>query len=126
MAGSPVFRQLLSIDRRLPAASAATAAITAVTVSTAATAATTTAATRPSATATTWPSTATTTAEPATATAATRSSTTAASATALPRRTSFVDHNVAAHEILAIQTLNGAVGFFVVIDLDKSEPARLP
>jgi hypothetical protein len=27
---------------------------------------------------------------------------------------------------MAVQTLNGALGFLVAVDLDKPEPARLP
>ena len=49
-----------------------------------------------------------------------------ATAAAFTRGTGFVDDNVAAHEIMAVQTLNGAVGFFVTLDLDKPEPAWLP
>jgi hypothetical protein len=99
---------------RLPAAVAAApaAAITAVTVPASAT----------TATATTAPSSAAP-AKAATATAAARSS--SAATAALTRGTSFVDNNVAAHEIVAVQTLDGALGFLVAIDLDKSEPAWL-
>ena len=50
----------------------------------------------------------------------------ATSATAFTRGPGFVDDNVAAHEIVAVQTLDGALGFLVAIDLDKSEPAWLP
>ncbi len=101
---------------RLPAAvpTATAAAIAAVTVPASATTATaTTAAPSPTATA-----------KAATATAAARSP--PASTAALTRRTSFVDDNVAAHEIVAVQSLDGALGFLVAIDLDKSEPAWLP
>jgi hypothetical protein len=110
----------LSCAAQLPAAvSAATAAaIAAVTVPASATAATaTTTAARSSSAATT--------AKAAAATAAARSSS-AATAAALTRRTSFIDNNIAAHEIVAVQTLDSALGFLVAIDLDKSEPAWLP
>lgn len=97
---------------RLPAAvPTATAAIAAVTVPASATAATTTTA-APSPTATA-----------KAATAAARSS--SATAATLTRRPGFVDDNVAAHEIVAVQTLDGALGFLIAIDLDKSEPAWL-
>jgi hypothetical protein len=49
-----------------------------------------------------------------------------ASASALAGWPGFVDDNVAAHEIVAVQSLDGALGFLVAIDLDKSEPAWLP
>src|SRR6266436_1196730 len=58
-------------------------------------------------------------ATPATAPAAT-------SAPTFTRWASFVDDNIAAHEIMSVQTLNGAFGFLVAIDLDKPEPAWLP
>jgi hypothetical protein len=101
----------------LPAtvSAAPAAAITAVTVPASATAATATAGS----------SSATTTAVAATA-AATAGSPSATTATAFSRRPGFIDNNVAAHEIVAVQSLDGALGFFVAIDLDKSEPARLP
>jgi len=67
-------------------------------------------------------STSTTAAGPSTATAGPSS----ASATAFAGGTRFVDDNITAHEILAVQRLYGAVGLFVAVDLDKSEPARLP
>lgn len=101
---------------RLPAAvpTATTAAIAAVTIpATSTAAAATTAAASPS-----------TTAKAAPATAAARAS--SATAATLTRRTSFVDDNVAAHEIVAVQSLDGALGFLVAIDFDKSEPAWLP
>jgi hypothetical protein len=115
----PGFLANLNYWRCLPAAiSAATAAaIAAVTVPASATAAT--------ATATTGSSSATTTAVAATA-AATAGSPSATTATAFSRRPGFIDNNVAAHEIVAVQSLDGALGFFVTIDLDKPEPAWLP
>ncbi len=78
------------------------------------------------------PASTTTAGPPATTTeAATRSSSTSAawppasSTTTFTGWPGFVDHNVAAHEIMAVQSLHGAVGFLVAIDLNKSEPARL-
>ena len=71
----------------------------------------------------------------ATASAATSSSSAAEAAATAPAptatttlawRASFVDDYVAAHEVLAVESLNGALGFLVVIDLDKPEPAWLP
>jgi hypothetical protein len=108
---------LLSRAARLPAAIAAApaAAIPAVTVPASTTAATAPAPPSPAAPAT---------AKAATPTAAARSS--SAAPAALTRWTSFVDDDVAAHEIVAVQTLDGALGFLVAIDLDKSEPAWLP
>ena len=41
------------------------------------------------------------------------------------RRPCFVDDDLAAHQILAVQSLYGALGVFVVIDFNKSEPAWL-
>jgi hypothetical protein len=46
-------------------------------------------------------------------------------APALSRWPRFIDHNIPAHEIVAIQPLNGALGFFIAIDFDKPEPAWL-
>jgi hypothetical protein len=97
---------------RLPAAISAATTITAVAVPASATAATATAA-APS------PSAATT-AEAATAAPASTAS------TALARGPSLVHYNIATHEIVAIQSLYGAFGFLVAIDLHKSEAAWLP
>ena len=104
--GSPVSILLIQL-RTLPAA---VASIAAVAVS-AAPAATAPAATSSSAS--------------APAEAATTASAPAAS-TAFAWRASFVDDYVAAHEVLAVESLNGALGFLVVIDFDKPEPAWLP
>jgi hypothetical protein len=96
----------------LPAAISAAAAIASVTVPASATsAAATSAAPSPAATATTE------------AAAAATASTTTASFTGRPR---LIDDNVAAHKIVAVESLDGALGFFVAIYLDKSEPAWLP
>jgi hypothetical protein len=48
-----------------------------------------------------------------------------ASPAAFARRTGLVDDNVAAHEIVAVKSLNGALGFFVIVNFDKTEPAWL-
>jgi len=109
--------KLLFSVQRLPAAvSAATAAaISAVAVPAATTAASATATARPSTASAAIAATATAAAprSPATPTAP------------FTRRTSFIDDDVAAHEIVAVQSLDGALGFLVAIDLDKSEPAGL-
>jgi hypothetical protein len=112
--------QILIVGRRLPAtvATASAATITAISSTPAASPSTATAAT--SATAATPASAITATPTPAARPA------TAASAPTFTRRASFVDDNIAAHEIMAVQTLNGALGFLVAIDLDKPEPAWLP
>jgi hypothetical protein len=112
--GSPGSQSsILSCLGQLPAAitAASAAAIAAVTVPATAPAATAT----PTASA----SSATATAEAATAAPA------ASATTAFTRGPGFVDHDVTAHEIVAVQSLDGALGFLVAIDLDKSEPARL-
>jgi hypothetical protein len=70
----------------------------------------------------------TTPAAPSTASASAKPATTApttASTAALPRWPRFVDDNIAAHEIMAVQSLNGTLGFLIAIDFDESEPARL-
>jgi len=106
--------RFLSCTARLPAAvSAATAAaITAVAVP----------ASAPAATA---PTTAASSSAPATAEAA-ATAPASPTAPAFSRGTGFVDDNITAHEIVAVQSLDGALGFLVAIDLDKSEPAWLP
>jgi hypothetical protein len=107
--------------RDLPAPIATATAIPAITVpasSATATSATASAA-RPSATTTAIAATASTS-----STAAGPSS--SATTSAFTRRASFVDDNITAHEIVAIQSLNGALGFLVAIHFHKSESARLP
>ena len=69
------------------------------------------------------PATTSTAKAPATTATASRSCSTTASA--FTRRTSFVDDDIAAHKIVAVQPLDGALGFLIAIDLDKSEPAWL-
>jgi len=104
--------EFLSGTVRLPAAVSSAAAIAAVTVP--ASAPTATAATASASSSTTAPAEAATTA-PASAAPA-----------AFTRGSGFVDDNVSAHKIMAIQSLDGALGFLVAIDFDKSEPAWLP
>jgi hypothetical protein len=52
----------------------------------------------------------------------------ASTATAAPRgwRARFIHHQGAAHECLAVQGRDGAFRFFVVLNLNKTEPPRLP
>jgi len=113
----PGFLATLDCWRELPAAvsAASAAAITAVTVPASASAPTATTTTARSSSAS----------APTATTAAARSPSASATAT-LTRRPGFVNNNVAAHEIVAVQSLDGALGFLVAIDLDKSEPAWLP
>ena len=112
--------------RVLPASAASASAITTIAAVPSTAAATPASTARPSTAASATRSSASASAvTTAPATASARSST-AATTAAFTRGTRFVDDNVAAHEIVAVQTLHGAVGFFVAIDLDKSEPARLP
>jgi hypothetical protein len=105
----------------LPATVAAAATTTIPTVPASA-ASTATSAAASATTASTAVAATTTTASTWTATSATGAATSAA----FTRGASFVHHNIAAHEILTVQALNGAVCFFVVVDLDKAEPTRLP
>jgi hypothetical protein len=98
---------------RLPAAiaSTTTATVAAVTIS----AATPTAAA---------PTTASSSSAPAPAEAATAAPAASAPA-AFTWGPCFVNNNVTAHEIVAVQSLDGAFGLLVAIDLDESEPAWL-
>jgi hypothetical protein len=70
------------------------------------------------------------TASPSPPTAATAEAATASPSAASPAAFTgwpgFVDDNVPAHKIVAIEPLDGALGFFVAVDFDKSEPAWLP
>jgi beta-lactamase class A len=102
---------LRELPAAIPAAPAAAIAAVAVPASATASATATTAASTPSA--------------PASAEAATTAPA-ASATTAFTRGPGFVDDNIAAHEIVAVQSLDGALGFLVAIDLDKSEPAWLP
>jgi hypothetical protein len=67
--------------------------------------------------------TATTFAVAASASATEPTATTAPSA--FTRWTSFVDHDPAAHEVLAVEGLDGAVSVIVVGHFDEAEPTRL-
>lgn len=96
----------------LPAAIATTSTITAIAVPATASA--------PSAT-----TAASTTAESAAATTTATGPTATAATATFAGRPRFVDHDVTTHKILAVQSLNGALGFLVAIDFDKSEPAGL-
>jgi hypothetical protein len=108
--------KLLFSVQRLPAAVSAATTITAVTVPASATASTA---------ATTTARSSSATAEPASSTTAARSPTTPATA-AFTRGPSFVDDDIAAHEIVTVQTLDGALGFLVAVDFDESESSWLP
>lgn len=66
----------------------------------------------------------TTAAMSATATTATETAATTATA-ALLLGTSFVDHQIAAAEVLAIHGIDGAVSFIVIGDFDESKTAGL-
>jgi hypothetical protein len=59
------------------------------------------------------------------ATTATRSPPATATAATLALRASFVDHNFAALEILAVQSGDSLFGFAVLIDLNESETSKL-
>ena len=37
----------------------------------------------------------------------------------------FIDYNFAAHEILAVEGLDNAGRFFIVVDFNEAEPTRL-
>jgi len=62
----------------------------------------------------------------AAATAAAVAPAPAATAAPLGLRTRFVDHQVPATKILAIQIGDRAVRFFIVCDFDEGKPPRLP
>jgi hypothetical protein len=61
----------------------------------------------------------------ATASVTTASSGTPASAAAFCLRPRFIDHQVPAAEILAVQGVDGAIGVFVALHLDEGKTARL-
>jgi hypothetical protein len=106
---------MIWLSCKLPATISSATSVTAVPISAATTPATTAA------------TSATTAAKaPATTATASRSCSTATTTSAFTRRTSFVDDDIAAHKIVAVQPLDGALGFLIAIDLDKSEPAWLP
>jgi hypothetical protein len=66
-----------------------------------------------------------TTASASISTATVAASASVATATAFTRRASFVHHDVAAHEILAVESLDRAIGFLIVVHFNETEPARL-
>jgi len=96
---------------KLPATVATASAISAVPTATTATATSTTSRSTPAATASSKSAARATTARRATA--------------AFAWRTSLVHNDIAAHEILAVETLNGAISLFVVVNLNEAESARL-
>jgi hypothetical protein len=111
---------LLSDSRffvRLPAAVSASASTTAPSIATVPASASATAAAAATATPS---STTSTTAE------ASASSPATSAASAFAGRPGFIDYDIAAHEIVAVESLNRALSFLVAVDLDKPEPARLP
>ena len=61
-------------------------------------------------------------AEAAASTAATSAAPTTA---AFALWTGFVDNDLPAHQVLAIERLDGPVGLFIIVDLNEPEPARL-
>ena len=107
-------RRLLVRTDCLPVAPAASTAI--------ATAATTSATTPASASAGT---TTTSTASPTKAAAPATAARTTAASTAISRRTRFVDHNASPLELLPVQRLDGALGFFIILNFNKAEATRL-
>jgi hypothetical protein len=109
---APRFRPEIPTESpRLPAAPASAATITTITI--------------PAATASASASAPSTSAS---ASAASESAT-AAPASSAPAafawRASFIHDNIAAHEILTVESLDGALCFIVAIDLNESESPRL-
>jgi hypothetical protein len=92
-------------------AAAATTAIAAAATTTAAPSSATTAAT--------------TTASAKSAATAAATSAASAGAAAIARRTRFVHNDATPFELLAVQRLNGALSFFIILNFDKAEAARL-
>ena len=74
-------------------------------------------------------SSATTTAAPVTASTSAftsaPSAAVAATTTAAFARAGFIDYHIAAHEILAVEGLDNAGRFFIVVDFNETEPTRL-
>ena len=73
-------------------------------------------------------SSATTTPTPVTASALTSAPATAEAAaptTTTFTRAGFIDYHIAAHEILAVEGLDDAGRFFIVLDFNEAEPTRL-
>lgn len=67
----------------------------------------------------------TSTASPTKAAAPATAPWTAAASTAISRRTRFVDHNASPLELLPVQRLDGALGFFIILNFNKAEATRL-
>ncbi|MGB6198478.1 MAG: hypothetical protein WBF35_02900, partial [Candidatus Acidiferrales bacterium] len=57
--------------------------------------------------------------------AAAASSTTAASASAIARRTCFVDNDASSFELLPVQSLDGALGFFIILNFNEAKTTGL-
>jgi hypothetical protein len=55
----------------------------------------------------------------------TSASTATATSAAFARRTRLVYDHASAHEVVAIESLNGAAGIVVAIDFNEAKPARL-
>ncbi len=49
----------------------------------------------------------------------------AAATTTTFTRPGFIDYNIAAHEILAVEGLDNAGRFFIIVDFKEAEPTRL-
>jgi len=62
---------------------------------------------------------------PASAITSAPSTAIAATTAATLARAGFVDNDIAAHKILAVETLYGTARFFIVVDFNEAEPARL-
>jgi len=75
--------------------------------------------------ATATPTAATATTASAEAAASTAATSAAPTTAAFALWTGFVDDDLPAHQILAIQRLDGPVGLFIIVDLNEPEPARL-
>jgi hypothetical protein len=110
--GSPINFNIWNHSARLPAAISASAAISAVTI--------------PAATASAAAATSGSASAPSTTAKAAATAPAASTTATFSRRPRLINNNVTTHEIVAVQTLNGALGFFVAIDLHESEPPRLP
>src|SRR5207302_7125807 len=49
-----------------------------------------------------------------------------ASTAAFSRRSSLIHHEISTHEVMAVQGLDSALGFFVAMDFHEAKTARLP
>jgi ABC-type enterobactin transport system permease subunit len=99
------WRHYLKEWKYLPAVAAITAVTTAAAITTIAAAST------PATTAT------------MSATAAAKPTAAAATTAALLLRTSFIHHQITPTEVLAVERVDRAIGFFVVVDFDESKTA---